>query len=231
MVTPGLFLGCGEFFEQQLFSLFPRDFPVGPVRAAEQGPLEAGRAVAHLDFGGGQRGDAAAKRALRIAEDAHGTPAHEADFGGPGGRAELADRADIRVFVVAVLQGRDPRPVLRPDGDIVQTLPDHRSRQRTHGGPADEFQKASSVKHWCLLTCGRQSTRCWHWCCQSDWDWHGMLHTATSSWCPGCSRRSCSRGTRAAFCWKPCRDGTRNKAHARRTHDSCCRSPASARHG
>ena len=54
-----------------------------------------------------------------------------------------------------------------------------------------------------------------------------MLRTATSSWCPGCSRRSCSRGTRAAFCWKPCRDGTWSKAPARRTHDSCYRLPAS----
>ena len=95
----------------------------------------------------------------------------------------------------------------------------------------DEFQKASSVKHWRLLTCGRQSMRCWHWCCQGDWDWHDMLRTATSSWCSGCSRRSCSRGTRAAFCWKPCRDGTWSKAPARRTHDSCYRLPASARHG
>ena len=193
-------LGGGELGGEQLFGLFPTDFTVAAVGVAEQGPFQAGRAVAHLHFGFRERGNAAAERALGIGEHAHGTVADKADFGARCGGAHLADRADVGVFMIAVLQGGNPRPVLRPDGDVVQSLPNHRSRQRTHGDPADEFQKASSVKHWRLLTCGRQSMRCWHWCCQGGWDQRDMPHTATSSWCSDCSRIACSRGTPGDSC-------------------------------
>ncbi len=174
--------------QEERFGLLPRDFAVAAVGVAQQGALEARRAVAHLYFGHGQRGDAAtAERAFGITENAHRAAADETDPRAHRRGAHFAGGADIGVFVIAVLQGRNPGPVLRPDGNVVEPLPDHRSRQRTHGGPADEFQKASSVKHWRLLTCGRQSRRYWHWCCQGDWDQRDMPHTATSSWCSGCS--------------------------------------------
>ena len=158
----GLALERAELLNQERLGVLPLDGLELALAHLFQGRLDAGRAVHELGASRAHGAHAALAHGIGgVARHGKGKPANGLDLDGATGGAKFAQSG--LGFHLARVQAGNPRPVLRPDGYIIQALPDDRREQGACNASHDDFDESSTIqthlKHP-SFTCGRRGRRC-----------------------------------------------------------------------
>ena len=136
--------GFLHFFFKDGFGLFPGDGHIGAVGGAAQRSFKTRGTHAKFGFGGGERGHGPVGHGVvLVADGAHGHAGHGAHKESGAGRAQFAHSGQI--FAFALLEARNPAPVLGPVHGVVKSVPDDGRRHEAHGPAGGKFKKSSSI--------------------------------------------------------------------------------------